>query len=62
MEQKTTTVRAHERVVRFTVDAGHALKLRNQGKSLEEIRAALNPNASLATISRAIQRAKEQQS
>jgi hypothetical protein len=52
------TVRSYERVVNYKVDAGAALALRNQGKTLTEIKAALNTSASIPTISRAIERAK----
>ena len=52
-------IKPHTRVVHYAIDAGAALALRNQGKTLVEIRAALAPMASLATISRALGRAQE---
>jgi len=53
------TVKTHKRVVDYSVDAGAVLALRLEGKSLTEIRAALAPMVSLATISRALSRAQE---
>jgi hypothetical protein len=53
------TIRAHKRVVNYSVDAGAALALRQQGKTLSQIKAELNSSASLQTISRALARAEE---
>jgi hypothetical protein len=52
------TVRSHQRVVAYKVDGRAALELRQQGKSLSQIKAALGTDASIPTISRAIERAK----
>lgn len=52
-------VKAHERAVTYSVDAGAALELRKQGLTLAAIRDRLAPTVSLPTIGRAIARAKE---
>jgi hypothetical protein len=53
-------VRSYERSQRFAVDADRAYELRKFGLSLSAIRAQLNPDCSLASISRAIKRASEE--
>jgi hypothetical protein len=51
-------IKPHVRIVEFKVDADAAIGLRNQGYSLATIKARLGTDASLSTISRAIERAK----
>ena len=50
---------SYQRVVKYSIPAAEALALREAGKTLAEIREALAPGVSLATVSRAIARARE---
>jgi hypothetical protein len=57
---KETRTISYERVVRTKFDHVAARRLRDQGKTLTEIKAALGTDAHLATISRAISRARQE--
>jgi hypothetical protein len=52
-------VRKHVRNLNYAVDAERCLQLFEAGCRLEEIRSRTNPDVSLATISRALGRARK---
>jgi hypothetical protein len=52
-------VRSHARKGDYSIDGDRALQLRRFGLSLAEIREKLNPDVSIATVSRSIRRALE---